>query len=225
MNCNNLSFTFVIVCLFKHLLGDILTTKRFMKILKLINHYASSIDYLLVFFLVINLYLIGHSIITGVDKDLKIPVREVHSVALPAQHMNLSDRQITGMLSYKADGFFDYIFVDRKNDEPLSALLASAIVLFLLIRIKYLWSFQRFSLKLYRTIDFLSVFGVIIYVFSRIQDRFLANLVLRVSEGKLQVEDNSFLLSLSATVILFAGLLKNFAKQGNKIEEEQNLTI
>lgn len=198
-----------------------------MRIINYLKKYRKSTDILLLVFFVGNIVLLGDIIVHSFNYDFvvnaienKSNLPDVKGVSYGIEH-----REVHSQLKFKSEKFLDFLFVNKTPDENIVLFLFTAFVLFQLIRIKTLWYHQYFTQKLYANIDALGYVSGIVFFFSRIQERHLHKLVNEISNGTLTADINSSLLTISIVIMLLSSLLKSFAKQGNKLQEEQDLTI
>ena len=198
-----------------------------MRIIRYLKNYRKSTDILLLVFFTCNLIVLGDIISSSFNKNFVVNVIE-HKSNLPqlrVQNYHIEEREVHSELRFRSEKFLDFVFVNKTVDSNLFLFLFTAFALFQLMRIKALWYQQYFTQKLYTSIDTLGYVAGVMFFFSRIQDYYLNKLINEMSEGKLVIDHNSFLLIISIVIIFLSSLLKSFAKQGNKLQEDQDLTI
>lgn len=206
---------------------DNFSTTKAMRIINYLRNYRKSTDILLLLFFVFNILILGDIITYSFNKDFVVDVVENQSklTDIKAANYQIDHREVYSELKFRSVKFFDFVFVNKSSDSNLFLFLFTAFVLFQLIRIKTLWYHQYFTKKLYASIDTLGYVAGVMFFFSRIQEYYLNKLVIEISNGTQTANINSYLLVISVAVILLSSVLKSFAKQGNKLQEEQDLTI
>ncbi|RYG18463.1 MAG: DUF2975 domain-containing protein [Chitinophagaceae bacterium] len=197
------------------------------RLIKYLKNYRKSTDILLLIFFIGNLVLLWGIVASSFNKDFVVRVVEQKSSFLDVKtaQYHIESRQVHSQLRFESDKFLDYVFVDKTTDSNLFLFLFTAFVFYQLMRIKTLWYHQYFTQKLYVNIDTLGYVAGVMFFFSRIQELYLNKLVGGMSNETLTVDHNSYLLIISVVIILLSSVLKSFAKQGNKLQEEQDLTI
>lgn len=141
------------------------------------------------------------------------------------QNYTVTERKVQGLLQFKSNKFWDFVFVKKNADEYLGEILFILFVLFQLFRINAYWYEKKFTPELYKLIDVLGLVSFIVYVFSRLQIWYLEDLVEKLANGRLKLNDDENLYTFSIVMMLVSIALKSFAKQGNKLQTEQDLTI
>ncbi len=198
-----------------------------MKIIDYLKRHRKSTDVLLLIFFVGNIVLLGDVILSSFNNKFSIDVVEKQS-SLPVvkdKGYTIANREVHSQITITSEKFLDFVFLNKKADLNLFFCLFTAFVLFQLMRIKSLWYHQYFTKKLYASIDALAYAATLMFLISRIQEYYLKNLVDEISKGRLVVDPSYDLLIIIVMIMILSNLLKSFAKQGNRIQEEQDLTI
>ncbi len=198
-----------------------------MRLINYFKKYRKSTDILLLVFLFANFLILGEIIISSFNKDFVVDVVENKSNLSEVKSANyvIESREVYGELKFRSSKFFDFVFVNKKANSNLFVFLFTAFVLFQLMRIKALWYHQYFTKKLYSNIDVLGYVAGVMFIFSRIQEIYIKKLVHKMSNGMLKADIDSEFLTLVVVIMILSPLLKSVAKQGNKLQEEQDLTI
>lgn len=198
-----------------------------MGIIHYLRSYRKSTDILLLLFFIGNLVVLGEIVSSSFTKNFVVNVVENRSNLsdIKTDNYQIESREVYSQLKFKSVKFFDFVFVNKVADSNLFLFLFTAFVLFQLMRIKALWYRQYFTKKLYVNIDALGYIAGVMFIFSSVQVYYLKELVKEISGATQTADINSSLSIICAVVILLSGLLKSFAKQGNKLQEDQDLTI
>lgn len=198
-----------------------------MGFIQFFKRHRKSTDILLLVFLLGNLILLGIIISSSFNNDFVVNVieRENHLIDTKQVSYHIEQREVYGQLKFKSEKILDYVFLNKVPDANLITFLFSAFIIFQVMRIKSLWYHQYFTKKLYANIDALGFIAFIMFIFSRVQERYIKHLVNEISNAKLIAETSSVLLTISVVVMLLSNILKSFAKQGNILQEERDLTI
>lgn len=198
-----------------------------MKIIQHLKKYRKSTDLLLLVFFIGNILVLGDVIFSSFNKDFVVRVVNANGnlTTVNATNYIVEQRQEVGLMKFRSEKLLDFLFVDKVVDCNMFLILFTAFVLFQIMRIKSLWYHQYFTDKLYTRLDTLSYVAAVMFVFSRIQEHYLNNLVTKMTSGKQMADIDSTLLTVSVVILLLGNLLKSFAKQGNRLQKEQDLTI
>ena len=198
-----------------------------MKVINYLKRYRKSTDILLLIFFIGNIVLLGDIIFSSFNNKFIIDVVEKQSdmPMVKDKMYTIVNREVHSQISITSEKFLDFVFLNKTADLNLFFCLFTAFVLFQLMRIKSLWYHQYFTKKLYASIDALAYAATLMFLISRFQEYYLKNLVDEISKGALVAHTSDYLLISVVVIMLVSNLLKSFAKQGNKIQEEQNLTI
>ncbi len=198
-----------------------------MRLINYFKKYRKSTDILLLVLFIGNLVLLGDTVISSFNKDFVVDVVETKpSLAnVNGSSFAVDNREISGHLKFSSDKFVDFLLVNKTPHSNLLLFVFTAFVLLQLMRIKTLWYHQYFTKKLYSSIDTLGIISSAMFIFSRIQEIYLVKLVKNMSAGQLSPDIDTHFLTISVVMMLLSAVLKSFAKQGNKLQEEQDLTI
>ncbi len=145
--------------------------------------------------------------------------------AYSAQNYTVADRKVHGVLQFESDKILDYLFVKKTQDHYLPEYLFLGFVLVQLFRINANWYEKKFTKPLYILIDTLGYVAAIVYFFSRVRLWYLDKLVKEFSNSTLLLDDNDSLNEFAIVIMLIAIGLGSFAKQGRKLQKDQDLTI
>lgn len=156
---------------------------------------------------------------------IRVVIANGNLTTVNATNYVVEQRQEVGLMKFRSEKLLDFLFVDKVVDCNMFLILFTAFVLFQIMRIKSLWYHQYFTDKLYTRLDTLSYVAAVMFVFSRIQEHYLNNLVTKMTSGKQMADIDSTLLTVSVVILVLGNLLKSFAKQGNRLQKEQDLTI
>lgn len=198
-----------------------------MRIINYLKKYRKSTDILLLVFFIANLLILGDAIFSSFHKKFVVDVVE-HNTKLgdvKGENYSIESRRIDGLLKFSSEKFFDFVFVSKAPGTNLLLFAFTAFVLFQLMRIKALWYHRYFTKKLYASIDALGYVAGVMFIFCRIQEIYIKKLVEKMSNGLLKADIDTEFLTLVVVIMILSPLLKSFAKQGNKLQEEQDLTI
>lgn len=191
------------------------------------KRYRKSTDFLLLFFLIMNLIYLGWMLIQYVGSDFSAGIIDTTSALSDTKTgmYVVSGREVHGMLHFKSNRFLDVVFMNKVPDSNLLLTLFSAFIIFQLMRIKSLWYHQRFTGRLYRNIDALGLMAFIMFILARVQERYLVHRITELSAGAYDAVLSFYMTTVSAMLMILSQVLKSFAKQGNILQDENNLTV
>ncbi len=198
-----------------------------MRIIQFFKKHRKSTDILLLVLFIGNIVLLGDIIASSFTKDFVIDVIE-NKNNLPVvknEDYIIEHREVHSTIKFRSEKLLDFLFINKTSAPNPILFLFTASVIFQLMRIKSLWYHQYFTQRLYANIDALGLLAVVMFIFNRIHEYYLKNLVEEMSKGKLIADIDSNFIAITAVVMILSAVLKSFAKQGNKIQQEQELTI
>jgi hypothetical protein len=181
----------------------------------------------LYFLLLIAVFLLASALPSYFNTNFIIDVKEL-KISLTDSNVGqikLTDRVIHATLHFESTKFYDFLLVDKNETADLLSLLFVIFVIIQLLRINWYWKDKRFTSKLYAQIDALGIVASIMFIFSQVQDRYLHHLVERLSADTMELNQKWVLLILSIVMIVFSVLLKSLSKEGNRLQEVNDLTI
>gem|GEM_PF-2501845 len=182
---------------------------------------------MLLFFLIMNLIYLGWMLTQYVGSDFSVGIIDTTSALSDTETgmYVVNGREVHGMLHFKSNRFLDVVFINKVPDSNLLLCLFSALIIFQLMRIKSLWYHQRFTGRLYGNIDALGLIAFIMFILARVQERYLVHRLSELTAGAYEAVLSFYMTAVSAMLIILSQVLKSFAKQGNILQDEQELTI
>lgn len=161
------------------------------------------------------------------NTDFVISVKEL-GVKLgdySAKNYSIDERHVHGTLHFKSNKFLAFLFVNKTPDHYLPLVLFIVFVLFQMFRINANWYEKKFTKRLYNLIESMGFVAGIMFGFSRIQNWHLRKVVQELANNTFLIDNDQWLNSFAIAVMIISLMLRSFAKQGEKLQKEQNLTI
>lgn len=205
-------------------MNNVMMTKWINRIFK---KYFSYINVMLFLGLFVTAYFSIEVLKSYFNNDFVINVKERGVVLADYSSLNyhVGEREVHSVLLFKSNKFLDFLFVNKTSDHFLPLALFIAFVFFQMFRINANWYEKKFTNRLYNLIHALGFVAGIMFLFSRIQNWYLRKLIQEMSNNNLLLDEDQWLNSFAVAVMVISLALRSFARQGNKLQEEQDLTI
>ena len=159
------------------------------------------------------------------DFVINVKERGVKLGDYSAQNYNIDERHVHSILHFKSTKFLDFLFVNKTSDHYLPLILFVVFVFFQMFRINANWYEKKFTKRLYNLIETMGFVAGIMFFFSRIQNWHVRKVVQELGNNTLLLDEDQWLNSFAIAVMIISLMLRSFAKQGKKLQKEQDLTV